>query len=65
MVPIFVSNILIQTLLHHAAGTGRGDVVEILVQNGANINEENVSGTILRYILLKHWEWGNGGRYRK
>jgi hypothetical protein len=31
-----------QTPLHIAAYNGKGDVVEILVRNGANINEKNV-----------------------
>jgi hypothetical protein len=28
--------------LHDAADTAKGDVVEILLQNGANINEKDV-----------------------
>ena len=39
-------NILIfvffQTPLHLAAGNGYGDVVEILLRNGANIHEKDV-----------------------
>ncbi len=31
-----------QTPLHLAARNGKGDVVEILLQNGANINEKDV-----------------------
>ncbi len=31
-----------QTPFHYAAGNGKGDVVEILVRNGASINEKNV-----------------------
>jgi hypothetical protein len=32
---------LFQTPLHDAAGNGKGDVVEILLRNGATINEQN------------------------
>jgi hypothetical protein len=31
-----------QTPLHQAAGNGKGDVLEILLRNGANINEKDV-----------------------
>ncbi len=31
-----------QTPLHYAAANGKGDIVEILVRNGANINEKDV-----------------------
>jgi hypothetical protein len=31
-----------QTPLHYAAENGKGDAVEILLRNGANINEKNV-----------------------
>ncbi len=34
--------VLVQTPLHYAAGNVKGDVVEILLLNGANINEKNV-----------------------
>jgi ankyrin repeat protein len=33
---------LFQTPLHSAAQYGKGDVVEILLRNGANINEKDV-----------------------
>ena len=36
-----------QTPLHLAAENGKGDVVEILLRNGANINEKNVRNTSL------------------
>jgi ankyrin repeat protein len=36
------SNILFQTPLHDVVREGKGDVVEILLQNGANVNEKNV-----------------------
>ncbi len=36
---------LFQTPLHFAAFSGKGVVVEILVRNGANINEKNVRNT--------------------
>jgi hypothetical protein len=34
--------ILFQTPLHNAAGNGYEDIVEILLRNGANINEKTV-----------------------
>ncbi len=34
---------LSQTPLHQAAYNGRGVIMEILLQNGANINDKNVS----------------------
>jgi hypothetical protein len=37
-----------QTPLHYAAWEGKGDVVEILVQNGANINEKDVKNISIR-----------------
>ena len=38
-----------QTPLHSAAANGKLDVVEILLRNGANINEKNVRN-------FKKWE---------
>ncbi len=35
-------DVFFQTPLLSAAGNGRGDVVEILLLNGANINEKDV-----------------------
>ena len=32
----------IQTPLHSAAEEGKGDVVEMLLRNGANVNEKDV-----------------------
>jgi ankyrin repeat protein len=32
-----------QTPLHYAAAAGKGDVAEILLRNGASINEKNVN----------------------
>jgi ankyrin repeat protein len=37
--------ILFQTPLHNAAGNGYEDIVEILLRNGANINEKTVRMT--------------------
>ncbi len=34
-----------QTPLHDAAGQGKGDIAEILLRSGANINEKNVRNT--------------------
>ena len=34
--------VFFQTPLHFAAYNGKGDVVEILLRNGANINEKDV-----------------------
>jgi ankyrin repeat protein len=45
---IYFICIVFQTPLHNAAGNGEGDVVEILLQNGANINEKFVRFNFLR-----------------
>ena len=34
--------VIFQTPLHYAADNGKGDVVEILLRNGANIHEKAV-----------------------
>ena len=39
---IFLIFVFFQTPLHLAAANGKGDVVEILLRNGANIHEKDV-----------------------
>ena len=39
---IFLIFVFFQTPLHYAAQNGYGDVVEILLRNGANVHEKNV-----------------------
>jgi ankyrin repeat protein len=39
----YILMLLFQTPLIYAAFNGRGDAVEILLQNGANINDKDVS----------------------
>ncbi len=41
-----------QTPLHHAACHG-GDVVEILLRNGANVNDQNVANTFLKKLMIE------------
>jgi hypothetical protein len=38
---------IFQTSLHAAASTGKGDVIEILLRNGANVNEKDVRNTFV------------------
>ena len=38
----FLIFVFFQTPLHWAAENGKGDVVEILLRNGANVNEKEV-----------------------
>jgi hypothetical protein len=46
---IFYDGFFDQTLLHLAADNGEVEALEILLQNGANIHEEDVSTLISKY----------------
>ncbi len=54
---IYLRSALFQTPFHWVALNGKGDVVEILLRNGANINEKDV-----RNIFVGEADEGERGR---
>ena len=45
---IFFDDYSFQTPLHRVAWTGKGDIVEILLRNGANVHEKHVKISEMR-----------------